>query len=109
MGSRAESSGLTLTAQDAALIRGMVLRGDRHHDIAAFFGVNQGRIAEIKDGIRFADCWRPSSISRSDSCSAIRLAWHPGSMTKQMQGRSKRLLRRRTIGSPASARITPES
>ncbi len=25
----------------------------RHHDIAAFFGVNQGRIAEIKDGTRF--------------------------------------------------------
>lgn len=55
MGSRAESSGLTLTAQEAALIRGMVERGDRHHDIAAFFGVNQGRIAEIKDGSRFAD------------------------------------------------------
>jgi hypothetical protein len=55
MGSRAESSGLTLTAQDAALIRGMIERGDRHHDIAAFFGVNQGRIAEVKDGKRFAE------------------------------------------------------
>lgn len=54
MGSRAESSGLTLTAQDAALIRGMIERGDRHHDIAAFFGVNQGRIAEVKDRKRFA-------------------------------------------------------
>jgi hypothetical protein len=55
MGSRAESSGLTLTAQDAALIRGMIERGDRHHDIAAFFGVNQGRIAEVKEGKRFAE------------------------------------------------------
>ncbi|QOZ20822.1 hypothetical protein XI02_42145 [Bradyrhizobium sp. CCBAU 21365] len=53
MGTRAEPSGLALTAQDAALIRGMIDRGDRHHDIAAFFGVNQGRIAEIKDGSRF--------------------------------------------------------
>ncbi len=53
MGTRAEPSGLALTAADAALIRGMILRGDRHHDIAAFFGVNQGRIAEIKDGSRF--------------------------------------------------------
>ncbi len=53
MGTRAEPSGLALTKQDAALIRGMILRGDRHHDIAAFFGVNQGRIAEIKDGTRF--------------------------------------------------------
>jgi hypothetical protein len=25
----------------------MVKRGDRHHDIAAWFGVNQGRIAEV--------------------------------------------------------------
>jgi hypothetical protein len=52
MGTRAEPSGLALTAQDAALIRGMIDRGDRHHDIAAFFGVNQGRIAEIKYGTR---------------------------------------------------------
>ena len=51
MGTRAEPSGLALTEQDAALIRGMIDRGDRHHDIAAFFGVNQGRIAEIKMGI----------------------------------------------------------
>jgi hypothetical protein len=28
----------------------MIARGDRHHDIAAWFGVNQGRIAEVKDG-----------------------------------------------------------
>jgi hypothetical protein len=53
MGTRAEPIGLALTKQDAALIRGMILRGDRHHDIAAFFGVNQGRIAEIKDGSRY--------------------------------------------------------
>jgi hypothetical protein len=42
-----------LTAGDAAVIRGMISRGDRHHDIAAFFGVNQGRIAEIKSGELF--------------------------------------------------------
>ena len=53
MGTRAEPSGLALTAEDASLIRGMIERGDRHHDIAAFFGVNQGRIAEIKEGSRF--------------------------------------------------------
>lgn len=54
MARRAEPSGLELTPSDAALIRGMINRGDRHHDIAAFFGVNQGRIAEIKGGTRFA-------------------------------------------------------
>jgi hypothetical protein len=53
MATRAEPSGLALTKQDAALIRGMIARGDRHHDIAAFFGVNQGRIAEVREGSRF--------------------------------------------------------
>ena len=62
MGTRAEPSGLVLTAEDAALIRGMIQRGDRHHDIAAFFGVNPGRIADIKfvalhPGIEPADPW----------------------------------------------------
>lgn len=52
MSSRAEPGGLALNERDAALIRGMLNRGDRHHDIAAFFGVNQGRIAEIKAGSR---------------------------------------------------------
>lgn len=50
---RAEPSGRKLTAQDAALVKGMLDRGDRHHDIAAWFGVNQGRIAEIKQGISY--------------------------------------------------------
>jgi hypothetical protein len=31
----------------------MVARSDRDHDIAAWFGVNQGRIAEVKDGSKF--------------------------------------------------------
>jgi hypothetical protein len=55
MASRARPSGLSITERDVALIRGMIERGDRHHDIAAFFGLNQGRIAEIKDGSRFPD------------------------------------------------------
>lgn len=33
----------------------MILRNDRHHDIAAWFGVNQGRIAEVKQGLTFAN------------------------------------------------------
>lgn len=55
MASHARPSGLTITKRDAALIRGMIERGDRHHDIAAFFGLNQGRIAEVKDGTRFPE------------------------------------------------------
>ena len=31
-------------------MKGMLARGDRQHDIAAWFGVNSGRIAEIAKG-----------------------------------------------------------
>jgi hypothetical protein len=48
--SRGKASGYVLTAKDAAIVSGMQARGDRDHDIAAWFGVNQGRIAEVKDG-----------------------------------------------------------
>lgn len=53
MSRRAEASGVSLSAADAALIKGMLVRGDRQHDIAAWFGVNGGRIAEIATGYRF--------------------------------------------------------
>ena len=55
MGHRAKPSGITLSAADAAVIKGMLHRGDRQHDIAAWFGVNGGRIAEIASGHRFID------------------------------------------------------
>lgn len=51
---RAPSSGNTLSPRDAAVIKGMLARGDRQHDIAAWFGVNGGRIAEIALGKRFS-------------------------------------------------------
>jgi len=54
MGNRASSSGLTLSNADAAIVKGMLIRGDRQHDIAAWFGVNAGRIAEISTGARFS-------------------------------------------------------
>lgn len=45
-----KASGYKLKAADIPVVLGMVLRDDRDHDIAAWFGVNQGRIAEAKDG-----------------------------------------------------------
>lgn len=48
--SRGKASGIHLTKSDARVVLGMVARGDRDHDIAAWFGVNQGRIAEVKNG-----------------------------------------------------------
>lgn len=43
----------TLSEDDARLAKGMLQRGDRQHDVAAWFGVNAGRIAEIATGARF--------------------------------------------------------
>ncbi len=48
--SRGKASGIVLTNQDARVILGMIERGDRDHDIAAWFGVNQARIQEVKNG-----------------------------------------------------------
>ncbi|HTM82326.1 hypothetical protein [Asticcacaulis sp.] len=53
MTKRAKASGIHLQQTDASLIKGMLKRGDRQHDIAAWFGVNGGRVAEIATGARF--------------------------------------------------------
>jgi hypothetical protein len=50
---RAPASGIALSEEDAAIVKGMLARGDRQHDIAAWFGVNGGRIAEIATGLKF--------------------------------------------------------
>jgi hypothetical protein len=53
---RATSNGISLTADDAAVIKGMIVRGDRYSCIAHWYGgVNQGRIAEIATGQTFPD------------------------------------------------------
>lgn len=39
-----------LTHRDTRFIKGMLARGDRQHDIAAYFGVNAGRVAEVATG-----------------------------------------------------------
>jgi len=53
--SRAENSGKRLSHADAAIVKGMLLRGDRQHDIAAWFGVNGGRIGEISKRKKFTE------------------------------------------------------
>ena len=47
---RGNASGIKLTKNDIPIVLGMQNRGDRDHDVAAWFGVNQGRVAEAKDG-----------------------------------------------------------
>jgi hypothetical protein len=41
---------MALSEGEIATVKGMLLRGDKQHDIAAYFGVNGGRIAEISTG-----------------------------------------------------------
>jgi hypothetical protein len=43
------------TAEQAALIKGMIARGDMQHDVAAFFGLNSGRISEVNTGKRYPE------------------------------------------------------
>ena len=52
--SRAPAAGIALDEVDARIAKGMLERGDRQSDIAAYFGVNGGRIAEIASGETFA-------------------------------------------------------
>lgn len=52
---RAEADHDRLDAEIAALVKGMLARGDKQSDIAACFLVNGGRISEINTGERFAD------------------------------------------------------
>lgn len=52
---RSKSAGIRLSERDAAIVKGMLARGDRQSDIAAFFKVNSGRICEVNTGMTFAD------------------------------------------------------
>jgi hypothetical protein len=51
MSDRAEPSGISLTSVDAAIVKAMLARNDRQHDIAAWFGVN-GALAAIRQRIK---------------------------------------------------------
>lgn len=44
-----------LTPGQAAIAKGLLARGEKQHHVAAYFGVNGGRIAEISKGARFPD------------------------------------------------------
>ena len=52
---RAKNSGRKLSVANVRVVKGMLLRGDRQHDIAAWFGVNAGRIGEINNRTKFRD------------------------------------------------------
>lgn len=43
-----------ITPVQAAIIKGLLARGEKQHHIAAFFSINAGRVAEVKSGERYA-------------------------------------------------------
>ena len=45
----------SITAEMAAEIRVLLKSGMSQHDIAAIFGINQGRVSEINTGKLFAE------------------------------------------------------
>jgi len=44
-----------LNEEQAAIVKGLLARGEKQHDVAAFFGVNAGRVAEVAKGYKFAE------------------------------------------------------
>lgn len=52
--SNSQKSDAQLTAYDAAIIRFLIDHGFQHKRIAALYDINQGRIAEINTGEKFA-------------------------------------------------------
>ena len=41
---------MSFSYRETQIVRGMLQRGDKQHDIASYFGVNGGRIAEVSTG-----------------------------------------------------------
>lgn len=41
---------MSFNYRETQIVKGMLARGDKQHDVAAYFGVNGGRIAEIATG-----------------------------------------------------------
>lgn len=41
---------MSFTYRETQIVKGMLARGDKQHDIASYFGVNGGRIAEVATG-----------------------------------------------------------
>ncbi|MGO8420962.1 hypothetical protein ACC807_15330 [Rhizobium ruizarguesonis] len=41
---------MAFSNKEASVVLGMVARGDKRHDIAAWYGENQARVAEVEQG-----------------------------------------------------------
>ena len=48
---------MAFSHHETRIVKGMLLRGDKQHDIAAYFSVNGGRVGEVATG----DCDYPNA------------------------------------------------
>lgn len=54
---------MTFTYRETQIVKGMLARGDKQHDIASYFGVNGGRVAEVATG----NCDYPNALAADES------------------------------------------
>lgn len=95
-----------LDAAQAAVIKGMLARGDHQHDIAAHFGINGGRVAEIKANEKFSDV-KAASVSSLPAIDKARRFIDPNAPLSKQIDVFKELINK----SPENSRIitfTPE-
>jgi len=50
---------MSFTYRETQIVKGMLERGDRQHDIASYFGVNGGRVGEVSTG----NCDYPNAVA----------------------------------------------
>jgi hypothetical protein len=73
-----------LSSEQASIVKGMLARGDKQHDIAAHFGENGGRIAEIAKGLKFSDI-KPAPSTKLPSPHAPRFINPNDPIEKQIE------------------------
>ena len=94
---RARQSGIVVTNADVPLILAMVARGDRRHDIGAWFGLNQGRIKEVEDGVYGAPALA--------SVNQLPPAGSPGPRARRLRSAARRIEQLLAQGNAAQALI----
>jgi len=108
MGTRARPSGVVLSSADASIVKGMLIRGDRQHDVAAWFGVNGGRVGEIASGSRFrnVEAAPSSSLPPPGPYPSVREATiviQALAEAKEALNRAERFVMKRADASPPSS------
>lgn len=93
---------MALTTNDGKIIIAMASRGDKHHDIAAYFGENQARVAEVLSGQMFGTL---SAASGND----LPPKGPPGVKGRKLVAHIEKALNALAAGDAAAAKETLEA